>query len=174
MTAYFHSYPHQHWVLQCSPLLTLKFPVMLSSQKFKIWGLEQRKYITELGIFQRQPCSGVVCLSKSATRGKQTSDPEQVVECGDTSSWGSQSCISQVCVPNALLLFQCNSENIPLEDVSSFPLTFRIKSSARLHGQENSKNSHWQERKEKGSVGGEEMKEWVILNYANCVSSSKT
>lgn len=83
---------------------------------------------------------------------------------------GSQSCISQGCVPNALFFpFLCNSENFPLKDMSSFPLTFGIKSSTRLHGWENSNNNHWQEQKEKGSVGGEEMKEWVIFNYENYV-----
>lgn len=65
--------------------------------------------------------------------------------------------------------FLCNSENIPLKAVSSFPLTFGIKSSTSLHGWENSNNSHWQEQKEQGSVGGEEMKEWVIFNSENYV-----
>ena len=40
-----------------------------------------------------------------------------------------------------------------------FSLTFRVKSSGSLDGQDNLGNSHWQEQKEKGSVGGEKMKE---------------
>ena len=41
-----------------------------------------------------------------------------------------------------------------------FSLTFRVKSSGSLDGQDNLGNSYWQEQKEKGNVGGEKMKEW--------------
>ena len=41
-----------------------------------------------------------------------------------------------------------------------FSLTFRVKSSGSLDGQDNSSNSHQQKQKEKGSVGGEKMKQW--------------
>lgn len=40
-----------------------------------------------------------------------------------------------------------------------FSLTFRVKSSGSLDGQDNSSNSHQQKQKEKGSVGGEKMKQ---------------